>query len=331
MKKVLILGGAGFIGFNIIKYLTKVGKYNITIVDNFFRGKLDKELRELISENNIQVVNTDLTKSDSFLKFEKDYDYVYHLAAIVGVDYTKRIPNEIIRVNTLINLNTLEWLKESNCKKVIFASTSENYAGTVDTFDFKVPTPETVPLTINDISNPRFTYAVTKILGEAGIYAYATVSNFDFTIIRYHNVYGPRMGFKHVIPQVTLRFYKGEDPFKIFGYNQTRAFNFVDDAVRGTVLAGESNKANSQIIHIGDMNSEITIEKLVKYIGCLLNYSGDYVCADAHEGSVSRRCPDTTKAKELFGYEPEIPWEDGIAKTVDWYINYFQNKKEIYE
>lgn len=331
MKKVLLLGGAGFIGCNIAQRLATQGGYQITIADNFFRGKMDAYLEKLTSEHNIKVIGADFTVPASFDQLEKDYDQVYMLASVVGVKYTEEIPNELIRINTSLILHTLEWLKQAKCKKVVFTSTSECYAGTIEAFNYTVPTPETVPLCIDDISHPRFTYAVTKMLGESGFLNYARVFGFEATVLRYHNVYGPRMGFKHVIPQVTQRFLNGENPFKLIGHDQTRAFNFIDDAVEGTILCMEKPGTNGEIFHIGDMRSEITIGELVQYIGELMAYKGEYELVAAPSGSVSRRCPDTTKASRVLGYNPEVGWKEGVKQTVEWYINYLKSGGHVFE
>jgi UDP-glucose 4-epimerase len=330
-NKVLILGGAGFIGMNIIRELGKRGDSIITIGDNFFRGKMDADLTALVEKYCIKVISADFTEASAFDQLEKDYDQVYMLASVVGVEYTTKIPNELIRINTLLIMNTLEWLKSSNCKKVLFTSTSECYAGTIEAFNYNVPTGEDVPLCIEDITHPRFTYAVTKMLGESGFMNYAKVFGFECTIVRYHNVYGPRMGFKHVIPQVVKRMLENENPFRVYGFDQTRAFNYIDDAVRGTIAAMDNPKANGEIFHIGDMEAEITIEELIHYIGELTGYSGTFERQGVHDGSVSRRCPDTSKAKEVLGYNPETNWKEGIQKTVQWYVDYYQQGKEIFE
>ncbi len=329
--KVLVLGGAGFIGMNIVSELSSREGYDITIADNMFRGKKDAYLESLLEKENVRLVEGDFTAPDSYSKLDADYDHVYMLASVVGVKYTEEIPDELIKINTALIFNTLEWLKNSDCKKALFTSTSECYAGTIDVWGYDVPTPEDVPLCIGDIRNPRFTYAVTKMLGESGFYQYSKIHGFDATIVRYHNVYGPRMGFKHVIPQVTQRFLDGEENFKIFGHDQTRAFNFISDAVMGTIGAMESEKTNGEIIHIGDMRAEIKIEELVKYIGELVGYEGDFEYVSAPEGSVSRRCPDTKLAKELFGYEPQVEWKSGVKQTVEWYLEYLKSGGDVYE
>jgi nucleoside-diphosphate-sugar epimerase len=331
MKKVLLLGGAGFIGYNITKYLAEHRDYEITIADNFFRagGKIDDLLQTLIDKHGIKVIAGDFTNPIVFDQLEKDYTYVYMLASVVGVDYVNKIPHEIIRINTALIFNTLEWLRNSNCGKVLFTSTSECYAGAVEAFDYAIPTAEEVPLTIQDIGHPRFTYAVTKMLGESGFINYSRHLGFECSIVRYHNVYGPRMGFKHVIPHLAQRFTNGETPFKIYGHDQTRAFNYIDDAVEGTVLAMEKG-GNREIYHIGTQE-EITIEALIRYTGELMGFEGEYEYAPTYPGSVARRCPDISKARKELGYEPKVSWKDGLKRTIDWYIDYLKKNTDLHE
>ena len=331
MKKVLLLGGAGFIGFSIAKYLAEKGGYRITIADNFFRagGKIDSPLQSLVNEHDIRIVSGDFTESNYFLELEKDYNYVYMLASVVGVDYVNEMPHEIIRINTALIYNTLEWLRSSKCGKVLFTSTSECYAGAVEAFDYEIPTSEDVPLTIQDITHPRFTYAVTKMLGESGFIQYSRKLGFECTIVRYHNVYGQRMGFKHVIPHLAQRFLNGENPFKIYGADQTRAFNHIDDAVNGTVLAMEKG-GNGEIYHIGTQE-EISIKELIQATGELMGFEGEYIDAPTYPGSVARRCPDISKAKSDLGYEPKVSWKDGLKDTINWYVNYLDENKDLHE
>ncbi len=330
-KKVLLLGGAGFIGFNIAKFLGNKGTYDISIADNFFRagGKIDELLQQLVDKHNIQIFKGDFTQPNAFEQLAKDYDYVYMLASVVGVDYVNKMPHEIIRINTALIYNTLEWLRHSKCGKVLFTSTSECYAGAIEAFDYAIPTPESVPLTIQDIGHPRFTYAVTKMLGESGFINYSRQLGFECSIVRYHNVFGPRMGFKHVIPHIVQRFRNNENPFKLYGHDQTRSFNYIDDAVEGTVLTMEKG-GNGEVYHIGSME-EITIEELVKYTGELLGFKDEYVYAPTYPGSVARRCPDITKATKELGYEAKVDWKTGLEKTVKWYNDYLDANTELHE
>lgn len=319
--KILVIGGAGFIGSNIIKYYLDETDYFVHAVDNLERGDFKEISKD--KHSRVKFLKADLTLSSEFNCLDNDYDYVFMLAALVGVDKVNSIPHEVLRINTLLTLNTVEWLKRSNCKKVVFTSTSENYAGTIEEFGFKIPTPEDVPLTISDISHPRFTYAATKMLGESFFINYAKMGFFESSIVRYHNVYGPNMGFRHVIPHLAERFLKKEKPFKIYGHDQTRSFNFIDDAIAGTIKAAEFGK-NQEIYHIGD-EEEITIETLVKHVGSHFEYNGEYENAPTFPGSVSRRCPDISKAKNDLNYSPKVNWKDGVSKTIEWYINYLKD------
>lgn len=326
----MLLGGAGFIGFNIAKYLAENRDYSLTIADNFARGKQDTLFTELVQKYAIRVVPGDYTAPEAFNQLEKEYDQVYMLASVVGVDNANSIPHEIIRINTALIYNTLEWVRRSDIGKVLFTSTSECYAGTIDAFGYTIPTPEEVPLCIEEIGHPRFTYAVTKMLGESGFLNYARILGFETTIVRYHNVYGPRMGFKHVIPHLVVRYRKGENPFKVYGHDQTRAFCYISDAVKGTVLAMEQPGTNGQIYHIGTQD-EISIGDLIRYCGELMNFTGSYENAPTYPGSVSRRCPDITKARTQLGFGPEVDWKTGLKETVAWYNQYLEEGNTIYE
>jgi nucleoside-diphosphate-sugar epimerase len=250
------------------------------------------------------------------------------LASVVGVNRCIEEPEEVIRINTAIILNTAEWLRTTKPERVLFASSSENYAATTDVFNYAVPTPETVPLCIADTRHPRFTYAVTKILGEAAFFAYGQKLGIHTVIVRYQNMYGPRMGFKHAIPHIIERFYKGENPVKVYGGEQTRAFCYCTDGAEGTVKALESEKSNQQVYHIGN-GDEITIDTLTRTIGEIMGYDGQYEAAPTYPGSVSRRCPDITKAQSELEYVPNVTLRQGLEKTVAWYKVFFDSGKEI--
>lgn len=327
-KKVLILGGAGFIGFNVAKYLAKNRDYQLTIADNFMKKNRDEEFDALVSQYGIRVIEDDFSYPEAYNQLGNEYDQVYMMAALVGVDNANTIPHEVIRINTALALYTLEWIRRSRIGKVVFASTSENYAGTVDAFGYTIPTPEEVPLTIKDIAHPRFTYAVTKMLGESGFLNYARVLGFETTIIRYHNVFGPRMGFNHVIPHLVIRFRNGENPYKIYGHDQTRDFCYITDAVEGTVLAMETAGTNGQIYHLGT-GVEITIEELTRATGDLMGFKGEYTYAPTYPGSVSRRSPDVRKSKRDLGFTAKVSWKEGLRETVEWYNAYFDAGKSV--
>lgn len=325
-RKVLILGGGGFIGTAIAKILSQRENYNITIADAFIRNQDNEEFMTFVSSSGIKLIKGDFTDRLMYNLLDNDYDDFYMLASMIGVNNTLEIPHEIIRINTSLILNSLEWVKTTTIKNVLFTSTSENYSGTIDRFGYQIPTPEDIPLCIDPIDHPRFTYAVTKMLGESGFMNYARIYGFKCKIIRYSNIIGPNMGFKHVIPHLVQRFMDKESPYRIFGGSQTRSFCYIEDGALGTILAMENENAVNDIFHIG-AKEEITIEQLTKEVGKYFDFNGEYVAAPTYPGSVSRRCPDISKARIMLGYNPKIKWQDALVPTIKWYEDYFKSNE----
>ena len=165
---------------------------------------------------------------------------------------------------------------------------------------------------------------INCILKQRNIYYSSGSKVFDFNckIIRYNNVFGPKMGFGHVIPHLVERFLGNEIKFKIYGADQTRSFCYIDDGALGTIQAMECEAAKNEIFHIGS-EDEITIEELVKEVGKFFDFKGEYIKAMTYPGSVSRRCPDLSKAKKILKYKPEVDWKDGLKITLEWYKNYY--------
>lgn len=318
--KVLVTGGAGFIGYHLAKSLAEE-EYEVTLCDNLFRGKMDSDLKALCELGNVKFINCDLTRRDDLDRLGKNYEQIYHLAAINGTKYFYEMPQTVLRVNILALINLVDWLSETNCGKILFSSSSEVYAGTARAFGVPVPTPEDVCLTVDDVYNPRLSYAGSKIIGELFLINCAKMYNFDMTIVRYHNIYGPRMGYEHVIPEFCMRIISKDDPFRIYGADPSRAFCYVDDAVRATKLLMESKKANNKIIHVGNPREEITIMDLANRMFSLFSFHPSVEVLPSPQGSVSRRCPDISKLTRLTDYEPKVDLVQGLRQTFHWYRN----------
>lgn len=327
MRKVLVLGGAGFIGSEIVRILSQRDGYNVTVGDSLVHGDYKGELAAYYAQNGVTFIEEDFTQQESFDKLDDAYDDVYMLASMIGVNNTLENPHEVIRVNTALIYNTLEWLKTGTAKNVLFTSTSECYSGTIDSFGYAVPTDESVPLCIADIGHPRYTYSVTKMLGESGFLNYAKIYGFNAKIIRYNNVIGPNMGFGHILPHLVERFLKKESPFRIYGGNQTRAFCDIHDGAMGTIQAMEASDYRNTTYHIGS-DEEVTIEDFVKEVGKHFNFDGEYVLDETYPGSVERRCPDLTKARTELNYNPSIDWRETVKRSVKWYTQYFLETNE---
>ena len=319
MSKILITGGAGFIGYFLAKELSRKSDNDITIVDNLSRGKLDVEMQNLLSKKNIHFFQGDMTDETFFSQLAGDYEYIYHLAAIIGVQNVLSNPDKVLHTNAMSTINIFEFAKScKNIKKVFFSSTSEVYAGTFKHFSAGVPTDENVPLALEDISSERTTYALSKLYGEAASFAYAKKHNIPVIIGRYHNIYGPRMGYAHVIPEMFLKISKS-NKIGVASSAHTRAFCFIDDAVEFTIRICESVKAANEVINIGNSKEEISIMNLVIMIA---NIMGKRVTIENRPdtlGSPKRRCPNTLKIERLTRYAPKVPLGEGIRKTYNWY------------
>jgi nucleoside-diphosphate-sugar epimerase len=323
-KKVLITGGAGFIGFHLAKSLSDQG-YEITILDNFERGEEDDEFKELIKRDNVNFIKADITKSKIFDDLNEEFDYIYHLAMINGTSNFYKIPDKVLRVGILGTINVLDWFVKQKKGKLLFSSSSETYAGALKLLGekFPIPTPEEVPLVVDNPENARWSYGASKILSEVAIHSYAKAQGMkNFVIIRYHNIYGPRMGFEHVIPQFIERIVKKENPFKILGGQETRTFCYVDDGIKASQLIMESSETNGRTINIGRDDDEVKIIDLAKRLFKVANIYPRIDILPAPEGSVMRRCPDIKKLR-ILGFEPKISLDEGIRKCYYWYKDKF--------
>ncbi|MBI2047571.1 MAG: NAD-dependent epimerase/dehydratase family protein [Parcubacteria group bacterium] len=230
MKKILITGGAGFIGHHLAKHLLQDSGTELVLVDNLQRGKIDADLQSVLDNPRVKFLTLDLTDLGSYKKIGSGYDHVYHLAAVNGTKLFYEMPHEVMRVNTLSLVYMLEWFKKENKDgKFCFTSSNEAYAGGLSAFNqLSIPTPEKVPLVIDDTYNPRWSYAATKLVGELFVINYAKMHNFRALIVRPHNFYGPRAGYKgHVIPDFSERIAEQTDPFSIYGADDTRTFCYI--------------------------------------------------------------------------------------------------------
>jgi UDP-glucose 4-epimerase len=315
--KVLVTGCAGFIGYHLCVGLLEQGNVKVTGVDNLIKQNRDYYFDRLCENESFEFRNIDLCNPILEQMGACDFDYIYHLAAFNGTQEFYNRPWDVFKNSTLPNINVLNYVLESRRQtKVIYASSSEIYAGSVNLGIVKVPTNENVPAVIDDVCNSRWSYAVGKLTGEIALVAAAKQHDIDYTVIRYHNVYGPRMGMNHVIPDYVVRTFSNK--FELFGYNNTRSFLYVTDAVADTIALSRHAASNKEIYNIGSEH-ELTMLDLAHQINDILKVDSKIECSDAPEGSVLRRCPDLTKINTLLGTRHRTSLIDGLSDTINYY------------
>jgi UDP-glucose 4-epimerase/UDP-glucuronate decarboxylase len=317
MASALVLGGAGFIGFHLASRLAGEG-HAVTLVDDLSRGRVDADLQALLGRAGVTFHHADLTRPDALDGLSRDWEQVYMLAAIVGVRNVDRDPSRVVRVNTLALLNVLTWLPGRG-ETLFFSSTSEAYAGGVTNGTVPVPTPEDVPLSVPDPAAPRWAYAASKILGEVAVLHEARARKLRAIVGRFHNVYGPRMGADHVIPELSLRAIRRENPFRLYGAEQQRAFCHVADAVEAMLRLVGTEAAWGQVVNIGNDAEETRIGDLARLVLEVAGFDPTIDHVPAPVNSVARRCPDLTRLRRLTGYQPKIGLSAGVRDTFDWY------------
>lgn len=323
-RRILITGGAGFIGYHLVHELSQDSANYLVLVDNFTRGEQDEELRALIDYPNVDLISADLADPLTYRQLGKEYDEVYHLAAIIGVENVLNRPHEVLRVNAVATLLLLDWFVKGGGEKLLFSSTSEVYAWTQHFHTLPIPTPEDVPLSLTDLANPRSTYAGSKIFGELSTTHYCSKCDKPFVIVRYHNVYGPRMGTEHVIPELYYRAINGQNPLVVYSPNHSRAFCYVTDAISATVRAMRRKIAEGKTLNIGNDLEEITIGELAELLLEEADIQVDIESRPATHDPIVRRCPDISRARELLDYQPKVMLVDGLRRTLEWYSNKFR-------
>ena len=310
----LVTGGTGFLGSALVRHLLQHG-HRVRVLDNDSRGKVGR-LKDLQGE--FEFVAADIRDAEAVDRAAKGVDSVCHLAFVNGTEFFYTRPEFVLDVGVKGMVNVLDACLKHNVDEFILASSSEVYQTPP-----VVPTDETVPLSIPDVLNPRYSYAAGKIISEAMAINYGRKHFQRVVIVRPHNVYGPDMGWEHVIPQFALLMkelcqrYEGPVHFPIQGTGQeTRSFVFIDDFVAGLGIVLERGE-HLGIYHIGRME-EVTITELACLVGDYFARQVDVVAGEPAEGGTHRRCPDIAKMAAL-GYQPKYPLRRGLPIAVRWY------------
>jgi nucleoside-diphosphate-sugar epimerase len=316
-KKVLITGGAGFIGGHLTKRLLADGA-EVVLVDNMSRGVQDDMMAGLATEPGFSIHVADLRDPGSLDDIGTDFTHVVHFAALLGVQNVIDRPYAVLRENISMLETMLDVAeRQSSLERFLFPSTSEVYVGTQQYYELPIPSPETTPLAVSDLSKPRTSYMLSKIYGEALVHQ----AGMPFTIIRPHNFYGPRMGLSHVVPQLLQRIHDSADgdELVVYSMDHQRTFCYIDDAVEYIWRLIATGEADQGTFNIGVQDPEVTIGQLAEMLCGIVGRDLKIVAGETTPGSPYRRCPDMKHTIAVTDHEPAVSLHEGVSRTYDWY------------
>ncbi|MGQ0434284.1 MAG: GDP-mannose 4,6-dehydratase [Microthrixaceae bacterium] len=314
--RVLVTGGAGYIGSHLVDALCEEG-HEVRVLDNLSTGKA-ANLADRLEQ--VHLVNGSILDAPVVDREVETAQLVFHLAAAVGVRHIVDDPLSSVLVNTRGTENVLSACFQ-HWRKVLVASTSEVYGKTP-----KVPMQEDDDRVLGPTTVPRWSYSTAKAIDEHLALAYAA-SSLPVVIVRYFNSFGPRLderGYGSVVANFLRQAIAGE-PLTVHGDGgQSRCFTYVDDTVRGTMLAAFTPEAEGTVFNLGSTR-ETTILELAEMIKASVD-SDAPIAHTAYESyygpgfeDTRRRVPDITRAREILDWEPRVTLEEGLARTIEWW------------
>lgn len=318
-SNILITGGAGFIGLALAKYLSD-RSHKVIIFDNLSRGKFDNEFKEILKKRNISFFRVDL-KNKIRIRL-KNLSHIFHLAGSVGVKNINRDSYGSFINNIIALKNVIEMSKpfQRHVKLILF-STSEVYSTIIKNKIVKFPIGEKNNILIENNIIKRDAYFLSKIFNEKLL----QLSNFNHIILRPHNIYGPRMGFSHVIPELIKKMILEKRKITrktiVNSPNHKRAFCYIDDAVLQIIKLSLNSKINKEIFNIGNMKEEISMIEVANRIRKLIYKKSKIKKGNNTLGSPIRRVPDMKKTIKYSRIKNFTSFDEGLKKTVRWYLN----------
>lgn len=318
MRKILVTGGAGFIGFNLCEELVKKGNY-VVCLDNFSTGRIEN-IQGLLDNNRFKLIEGDIRNLDTCLKAVNGVDVVFHEAALGSIPRSIDDPITTNAVNISGFLNMLVAAKNAKIDRFIFAASSSAYGDN-----------ETIPKVEDTIGKPLSPYALTKYVDELYAHVFSITYGLKYIGIRYFNVFGrrqdPNSTYAAVIPLFIKKILKHEQPIINGDGSNSRDFTYIDNIIHINMLALEtlSPKAFNQIYNGagGENTSVLELEQLItknlsaydNCIDCIVPIFGPNRIGDVKHSKAS-----ISKARELLGYTPVCTFEDGLKKTIYWYL-----------
>jgi UDP-glucose 4-epimerase len=319
-QRVLVTGGAGFIGSELVRQLAGRG-LGVRVIDNLVNGR--RENLDSVLGENVELVVADVRDGSSMTPLVRDVNIVFHLACL-GVRHSIHSPVENHEVNASATLGLLNTARSNGVKRFVYVSSSEVYG-----------TARTAPITEEHPTLPMTVYGASKLAGEAYTRAFWETYRYPTVVLRPFNAYGPRCHHEgdsgEVIPKFLLRCLAGR-PMVIFGDGtQTRDFTFVGDTASGILAAGLSDASVGQTINLGS-GKEIQVRELANTIAQVLGQpNAEVTHVEPRPGDVLRLLADSSKANKLLRFEPTFALRDGIARLRDWYMSQGKSPEELLE
>ena len=310
-KKILITGGAGFIGTTLARRLVDTNR--VTAVDNLHRDALSGT--DLADHQNFELRQGDVLDAEAMVELARGATHIVHCAGIAGVDTVLASPVRTMRVNLIGTYNVLEAAvaTRDTLERLIEFSTSEVF-GT-----HAINSREGNVTTIGSVGEARWTYAVSKLAGEHMAHAYHDELHLPTVTVRPFNVYGPgQIGGGAIRAFIEAALAGGDLTIHGDG-SQIRAWCYVDDMVEAVLLSLERPEAVGQSFNIGNARSTVTIYDLAQRIKRLSGCAGEITFQPLHYADVEIRMPNVEKARELLGFEAKVDLDEGLERTIAWY------------
>lgn len=320
-KKILITGGAGFIGSNLVEHLVQMGHKQLVVLDNLETGFL-KNIQNYIDEGKVNFILGDIRSFDDCLKATVNCDVILHQAALGSVPRSIQKPLDTHATNVTGFINMLEAAKINNVKRFVYASSSSVYGDDL-----------TLPKIEHTVGNPLSPYAVSKKTNELYAKVFAELYNIEIIGLRYFNVFGPKQNpegpYAAVIPIFINRLLRNQ-VCQIFGDGtNSRDFTYVTNVVQANFLAASTvNQASLNQVYNVAYGATESINELYQQIKHQLNSQFESEFKSPRVGEIKDSFADVSKIKNSLNYSPLVSLGDGIIKTIDWYKNnrdYFLN------
>jgi UDP-glucose 4-epimerase len=312
-SRILVTGGAGFIGSHLVDRLLEEG-YEVTVIDDLSSGSLEN-LRQNEGKKGFRFVKGDIRDGNLLKRNLKDIDAVFHKAALINVTLSVREPLLTNDVNVQGTINLLKACLDANVKRVVYASSAAVY-GDVRVSKISEDAPK----------NPLSPYGISKLAAEGYMRFFYKVHGLETVSLRFFNAYGPRQRFDPEFPYsgvITIflsRLVKGESPVVNGDGQQTRDFVYVQDMVEADLLALRCKNAAGKVFNIGS-GERTSVNKVAETLKSVLNKGAvKTLYADPQVGDIRHSCADIVKAERMLGYRPRFSFRAGITGLVNWYL-----------